>query len=99
MPNVRSWIPQGSLSLEYRPNNRDSWIWQLEGSASAIRTGNHFADGPQITGSFGYKRVLNRHLVLDASFSENGDINNYAAQLFGNVAPDFTATLGLEWHP
>jgi hypothetical protein len=99
LPNVRSWIPQGMLALEYRPNNRDSWIWQLEGSAAAVSTGNRFADGPQVTGSFGYKRVLNRHLVLDASFSENGDINNYAAQLFGNVGPDFTATLGLEWHP
>src|SRR5436853_1860515 len=33
LPNTQSWIPQGALALEYRPNNRDSWLWQFEGSS------------------------------------------------------------------
>src|SRR5207247_7119582 len=35
LPKVRSWIPQGMVALEYRPNNRERWIWHLEGRAPA----------------------------------------------------------------
>ena len=85
------------LALEYRPNNRDSFIWQIEGSASAVRTGNRVADDTQVTGTFGYKRVLNSRLLLHAAFSENGDVVDYSAKFLANIGPDFTTTLGLEW--
>lgn len=97
VPNSRSFIPQGIVALEWRSNNRDSWIWQIDYSAAAVRTGSRVADDTQVTGSFGYKRVLNRNLTLHAAFSENGDVVDYAAKPIANIGPDFTTTIGLEW--
>ncbi|HXG23370.1 MAG TPA: DUF3187 family protein [Chthonomonadales bacterium] len=99
VPNPRRAMFQYFLGVEYRPNNRDSFLLQVEGTTLATRTGNRLADRLQSTGTFGYKRVLDRHLVLVASFSENGDISNFTVPPLGDIGPDFTVTLGLEWHP
>ena len=84
------------MALEYHPNRKDSFFVQIDGSGAPITTGNAFADRTHITGTFGYKRVLNSKSVLFASFSENGDINNYAAPVFGDIGPDIAFSLGIE---
>jgi hypothetical protein len=99
LPHPRRAIFQYFLGMEYRPNNRDSFLLQVEGSTPSVRIGNDFADKIQSTGTFGYKRALDQHLVLVASFSENGDIHNFTVPFLGDVGPDFTVTVGLEWHP
>ena len=90
---------QGFIGIEYRPNNRDSFLLQIDGSSLAVRTGNGVADKIQSTLTFGYKRVLDRNLVGWLALAENGDINNYRAPAFGGIAPDVTFSVGLEWHP
>ncbi len=97
VPGARSGMVQTLFGAEYRPNNRDSFLWQFDGSSAAVRTGNWFADRWQATATFGYKRVMDRHLLLYASFSENGDILGYHWQALTNVGPDFTITAGLQW--
>jgi hypothetical protein len=99
VPDSQRGLAQFLFAVEYRPNNRDSFIWQIDGSGAAVRTGNRFADRAHVIGTFGYKRVLDRHLVLSLSFSENGDYQNYTTPILGQVGPDFTASMGLEWHP
>lgn len=99
VPNVEPGTFQEMVCVEYRPNHRDSFILQIEGSNPTVRTGNRFADRAQVTATFGYKRVLDRHLVWSAAFSENGDIHNYSLPAFSNIGPDFTVSTGLEWHP
>jgi hypothetical protein len=99
VPNAQPGLAQFLFAVEYRPNNRDSFLWQIDGSGAAVRTGNRFADRANIIGTFGYKRVLDRHLVLTLSFTENGDYQNYTTPILGQVGPDFTASMGLEWHP
>lgn len=98
-PGARPTMLQTFVGLEYRPNNRDSFLFQIDGNGLALRTGNAFADGSQVTATFGYKRVLDRHLVGFASFSENGDISNYSLPQLSNIGPDITFSTGLEWHP
>lgn len=99
VPQARRTLLQGFWGLEYRPNSRDSYHWQLEVGQAPIRTGYRFADSEQATVTFGYRRVLSRTLIISGSFSENGDYANYATPLLGRVGPDFTASLGLEWRP
>jgi hypothetical protein len=98
IPNPARSMLQYFGGIEYRPNNRDSWLWQIDGNSRPLRTGNAFADRENISATFGYKRVLDRHLVLGASFSENGDYHNYKIPVLGNIGPDFTTTFSLEWH-
>jgi hypothetical protein len=99
LPSARRNMGQYLFALEYRPNSRDSFLWRADGNSLPVRTGSRFADGGQSTLTFGYKRVLDRHLMMYASFSENGDYHDYSASILGNVGPDFTATLGFEWNP
>ena len=90
---------QTLLGLEYRANNRDSFIIQIDGNNQTVRTGNRFADGSEVTASFGMKRVLDRHLVGFASFSEAGHIHNFTLPAFSNIGPAFTVSLGVSWLP
>lgn len=99
VPGAQPSMLQHLLALEYRPNNRDSFLWQLDGSTRAVRVGNAFADRMAATATFGYKRVLDRHLVLALAFSENGDFHNYTLPFLSNIGPDFSTTMALEWHP
>jgi hypothetical protein len=92
-------LSQGFASVEYHPNSRDSFIFQIDGATAPLLTGNSFADGAQITSTFGYRRSLSRHAALTASFSENGDFHAYKVQSFSSVGPDFTASIGFEWRP
>ena len=97
VPGSRRTMFQAFAGIEYRPNNRDSFILQVDGSSLAVRTGNGLADKAQTTLTFGYRRVLDRHLVGFLAFAENGDINNYDVLAFGGVGPDVTFSAGLEW--
>ncbi|HLK56558.1 MAG TPA: DUF3187 family protein [Chthonomonadaceae bacterium] len=99
VPGAQSGMVQTLVGIEYRPNNRDSFILQVDGNSLAVRTGNGFADGAQTTATFGYKRVLDRHYVLSLAYSENGDIHNYTLNGFSGIGPDITFSFGLEWHP
>lgn len=98
VPNPQDAMVQTLFGIEYHPNHRDSFILQADGNSLAVRTGNSFADRFQSTLTFGYRRVLDRHALLWASFSENGDIFNYTQPLLGSIGPDFTVSLGCEWH-
>ena len=98
VPGAQPNMVQTLAALEYRANNRDSFVLQLDGSTRAVRAGNRFADNWNGTATFGYKRVLDRHYLLSVSFSENGDIHNYLLPAFSNVGPDITFSAGLEWH-
>ena len=89
---------QGFLGLEYRPNNRDSFFFQFDSASLALKTGNKFADGVGTEATFGYKRILDRHAILIASFSENGGIDNYSAPYIANIGPNIFS-LGIEWLP
>ena len=97
-PGAQHNREQGFLGLEYRPNNRDSFFFQFDSASLALRTGNKFADGVGTEATFGYKRILDRHSVLIASFSENGGIDNYSASYIANIGPNIFS-LGLEWLP
>jgi len=97
VPGAQSSMAQGFLGIEYHPNSRDSYLLQLDANSLAVRTGNSFADKVGSTATFGYKRLLDRSRILSLSFSENGDIHNYALPYFSNIAPDFTVTANLEW--
>jgi hypothetical protein len=97
VPNRKPALAQVLFAVEYRANNHDSYLWQIEGSGAAVRTGNAFADRAAVTASFAYRRVLDRHRVLTVGFSENGDYQNYAVPVLGGIGPDFTTTIGLEW--
>ena len=44
LPGAQSGMVQSLVALEYRPNNRDSYILQVDGSTRAVRAGNRFAD-------------------------------------------------------
>lgn len=99
LPGARRFMTQYMAGIEYEPNARDSFYLQLDGNTLAVRTGDSFLDGAQTTLTFGYKRVLDRHLLLSASFSENGDYTDYLTPVLGNIGPDFTVSFGLEWKP
>ncbi|HZP80205.1 MAG TPA: DUF3187 family protein [Chthonomonadaceae bacterium] len=99
VPNAQSAMFQGLIGVEYHPNRRDSFVFQIDGNSLAVRTGNGFADRAQVTATFGYRRVLDSRHVLFASFSENGDFHDYSLPLLSSIGPDFTISLGLEWRP
>lgn len=98
-PGAQSGMAQSMIGVEYRPNRRDSFHFQIDANSLALRTGNGFADRANVTATFGYKRVLDSHHILYAAFSENGDLHNYNLPWFSNIGPDFSTSLGLEWRP
>ncbi len=93
----RSTIPQYVVAIRYQANRRDAFLWQWDGSPPGILTGNRFADHPQATATFGYRRTLHPGVILYASFSENGDIHNYSLPWFSEIGPDFTVSAGVEF--
>jgi hypothetical protein len=97
IPNPSRFMTQYLVGGEYRANGRDSWILQFDGNSQPLRTGHRFVDRENTTATFGYKRALDRRLLLTASVSENGDITDYNNPFFGGIGPDFTASLKLEW--
>ncbi len=97
LPGAASGLFQGTMVLEYHPNRRDSYFLQIDGSGASVTTGNAFADRAHFTGTFGYKRGLNARSMLFASFTENGDINDYSAPIFGDIGPDIAFSVGIEW--
>lgn len=99
VPGGRSNTLQTLVGLEYRPNHRDSYVVQVDGNGQFVRTGNAFADGSNVTATFGYSRVFDRHHVGFLSFSEGGHIHNYTLPSLSNVSPSFTVSTGLTWIP
>ncbi|MGC8667875.1 MAG: DUF3187 family protein [Chthonomonadales bacterium] len=95
LPN-RSTLFQYIVGIRYQANRRDAFLWEWESSPAAVVTGNRFADHPQATATFGYRRSLRPGVFLYASFSENGDIHNYTLPWFSAVGPDFTVSAGIE---
>jgi hypothetical protein len=99
IPGGRPNTVETLIAIEYRPNNRDSFVLQVDGNGQFVRTGNGFADRSNVTATFGYQRVLDRHLVGFLSFSEGGHIHNFTLPAFSNVSPDITVSTGLTWQP
>jgi len=97
LPGAEKYSVQGLLALEYRKSNRDSYFFQIDANSRVLTPGHSFADGAPVSATLGYKRVLDSRRILAVSFSENGDYHNYRAPVLGNIGPDFTLTLGLEW--
>jgi hypothetical protein len=98
-PGSRPNTVETLAGLEYHPNHRDSFNVQIDGNGQFVRTGNEVADRSNVTATFGYQRVLNRHSVGFVSFSEGGHIHNFTLPSFSNIAPDFTVSLGMRWLP
>lgn len=99
LPGARPNTVQTLFALEYRPNSRDGFVLQIDGNGQFVRTGNAFADRSNVTVTFGYHRVLNRHHVGFLSFSEGGHIHNFVLPGLSNVGPEFTLSTGLTWLP
>jgi hypothetical protein len=99
VPGSRPNTVETLLGVEYHPNHRDSFTLQVDGNGQFVRTGNTVADRSNVTATFGYQRVFNRHEIGFASFSEGGHIHNFTLPSFSNIAPDFTVSLGLRWLP
>lgn len=97
LPGARSNGWQAGLGLEWRVGRRDSVLAQLDGASRTVTTGNAFADRTPVIASIGYKRRINENRSFWASFSENGDYQNFNAPVFGNIGPDFTLSMGYEW--
>ena len=68
VPGAQPNMVQTLAALEYRANNRDSYVLQFDGNSRAVRTGNRIADNWQATATFGYQRVLDRHHLLSSPF-------------------------------
>jgi hypothetical protein len=99
VPGAERAMMQWYGAVEYRANGRDSYLWQIDANTRPVRTGHAFADRTHVSASFGIRRVLDRRLVLEASFTENGDFHDYRLPALSSVGPDFTASLGVTWHP
>ena len=97
LPQARPNTVETLVALEYRPNNRDSFVAQVDGNGQFVRTGNAFADRSNVTATFGYERVLDRHLLGFVSFSESGHIHKFMLPALSNIGPEFTLSLGLTW--
>ncbi len=97
VPDPEKGMLQGLLAMEYHPNSRDSYVFQIDSNSQPVRTGNAFADRTPVTATFGYRRKICRSAVCYASFSENGDYHNYSIPALGNIGPDFTISTGIEW--
>jgi len=96
-PGSRPNTVETLIAVEYRPNHRDSFIAQVDGNGQYVRTGNTFADRSNVSATFGYQRVLDRHLLGLISFSEGGHIHSFTLPALSNIAPEFTLTFGLSW--
>ena len=99
VPGSRPNTVETLAGIEYHPNHRDSFVLQIDGNGTYVVTGNSFADGSNVTATFGYERVLDRHHVGFLSFSEGGHIHNYTLPSFSNISPGFTFSLGMTWMP
>lgn len=88
---------QGGLGFEWRIGRRESIVAQMDAARRAVTTGNPIADRTPIIGSIGFKKQISESRAYWVSISENGDFHNYNAPFFGNIAPDFTLSLGYEW--
>ncbi len=99
LPGAASHVQQGMVAIEYHPNSRDRYVLQVDAASTVLRTGNNLADQANVTATFGFTHVLNEHLALYASYSENGDIHNYTLPGFSNIGPDISFSFGAEWHP
>lgn len=99
VPGSRPNTVESVVALEYRPNHRDSFVLQVDGNGQFVRTGNRFADGSNVTATFGYRRALSRRQVGFLSFSEAGHIHNFTLPWFSNIGPAFTVSMGLTWLP
>jgi hypothetical protein len=98
IPHREPTAAQGLLDIEYHPNSRDSYLWQIDAQGTPVRTYQPFADRAQVTATFGYKRKLFSKMILNLSFSENGDIHNYTLPFISNIGPDFSIASGIEIH-
>jgi hypothetical protein len=99
VPGARPNTVESLIALEYRANSRDSYVLQIDGNGQFVRTGNRFADGSNVTATFGVERVLDRRLVSFVSFSEAGHIHNFTLPALSNIGPGFTVSTGLTWLP
>jgi hypothetical protein len=99
VPGSRPNTVETLLGVEYHPNHRDSFNLQVDGNGQFVRTGNQVADRSNVTATFGYQRQFDRHHVGFASFSEGGHIEDFTTPSIGNIAPDFTVSLGMRWLP
>ncbi|HLI48916.1 MAG TPA: DUF3187 family protein [Chthonomonas sp.] len=99
LPHPLGGVGQGAIAVEYRANNRDSYILQIDAAGPVMRTGNTFVDQANVTATFGYRRIMDRHTEFYASYSENGDIHNYTLPWFSNIGPDISFSFGVRWVP
>ena len=89
LDRARTFVRQASLALVYRQNSRDSYAFQWQDEASALRVGNRSRSAQrQLT--LGYSRRLSGRDTLQVYFNEDGDFLNYKVPALVNVAPDFT---------
>ncbi len=95
LDHARSLVLQESVALEFRPNSRDSYVFQHQGDTSPMITGVQFLDGPHRQLSLGYARRLSRRDTIQLCFSEDGDFLNFRVPEVVNVAPDFTVGVNL----
>ena len=95
--NAKSKFYKAHTALEYNPNSMDSFVWQIDTGDVVVHTGSSVTDRAPVSATFGYKRRMKGDMVLTAAFSENGDYHPYSVPALGNIGPDFTATLALEW--
>lgn len=99
LPHPLGGVGQGAIAIEYRANNRDSFVLQIDASSPVMRTGNTFVDQANVTATFGYRRIMDRHTEFYASYSENGDIHNYTLPWLSNIGPDISFSFGVRWVP
>ncbi len=99
LPGAAPHVQQAMLAIEYHPNSRDRYVLQVDAASTVMHSGNKLADQANVTATFGFTHVLNAHLALYASYSENGDIHNYTLPGFSNIGPDISFSVGAEWHP
>lgn len=95
LPNARRWSHVGSLTLELRPNTKDSFFGLYQSEDSGIRVGATLSDDPHRVVSLGYRRRVSSSSTLEAWFMEDGDFLNYKATWFANLGPD--TVFGLGW--
>ena len=97
LPNAARSGAQAGLGLELRAGNRDSFLAQIDAQRRTVATGNSFADRTPVIASVGYKHRYGSNRTGFVSFSENGDFTNYNAPFLGNIGPDLTLSIGMEW--
>ena len=97
IPGAQREMMQSFAGFEYLLSHRSSIVAQIDWTTTDVVIGNYFADRINVTCTFGYQREIAHHLVMNAGFSENGDIFNYTMPYVTNVGPDFTVSTGLQW--